>query len=96
MRRIHLGIDSWDRYRWITLASIGLLAIADGGAAFGRPPIDLHRRRIGPTSWIRSSVGPGRPLHRLGEWGLAWKYHPLGIVTVLAVAVLVLRATFGL
>lgn len=93
---IRLVIDSRDRYRWLTLASIGLLAIAGGMAALGLPPIDLH----GPTHWfgiIDPLCGGTRAARytTLGEWGLAWKYNPLGIVTVIAVAVLVLRATAG-
>lgn len=93
---IRLAVDSQDRYRWITLASIGLLAIAAGMAAFGLPPIDLH----GPAHWvgIMDPLCGGTRAARytaLGEWGLAWRYNPLGIVTVVAVALLVLRAILG-
>lgn len=45
-----LAIDSRDRYRWITLASIALLGIAGGMAALGLPPIDIH----GPNHWFGS------------------------------------------
>jgi uncharacterized membrane protein YhaH (DUF805 family) len=93
---VRLAIDSRDRYWWLTLASIGMLAIAGGMAALGLPPIDLH----GPNHWfgIMDPLCGGTRAARytaLGEWGLAWKYNPLGIVTVIAVALLVLRATAG-
>lgn len=93
---LQLAIDSRDRYRWITLVSVGLLAIAGGMAALGLPPIDLH----GPNHWfgIMDPLCGGTRAARytaLGEWGLAWKYNPLGIVTVLAVGLLVLRASVG-
>ena len=93
---VRLDVDSRDHYRWITLISIGLLAIAGGMAALGLPPIDLH----GPTHWfgIMDPFCGGTRAARytaLGEWGLAWKYNPLGIVTVVAVGLLVLRAGVG-
>lgn len=92
-----LTVDSRDRYWWATAASVGLLAIAAAMATFGLPPIDLH----GPNHWfgIMDPLCGGTRAARytaLGEWGLAWKYNPLGIVTVLLVAVLVLRAAVGL
>ena len=90
------SIDPRDRYRWITLASVGLFAIAGGMAALGLPPIDLHP----PTHWfgIMDPLCGGTRAARytaLGEWRLAWEYNPLGIVTVVAVGLLVLRATVG-
>ena len=93
---VRLAIDARDRYRWITLASIGLLAIAGGIAALGLPPVDLH----GPNHWfgIMDPLCGGTRAARytaLGEWGLAWKYNPLGILTVVAVGLLVLRAGVG-
>ena len=93
---VRLAIEARDRYRWITLASIGLLAIAGGMAALGLPPVDLH----GPNHWfgIMDPLCGGTRAARYtatGEWGLAWKYNPLGILTVVAVALLVLRASIG-
>lgn len=93
---VRLAIDSRDRYRWITLASIGLLAIAGGMAALGLPPIDLHA----PNHWfgiIDPLCGGTRAARytAMGELGLAWKYNPVGIATVVAVALLVLRAGVG-
>lgn len=93
---VRLAVDSRDRYRWLTLTSIGLLAIAGGMALLGLPPIDLH----GPNHWfgIMDPLCGGTRAARytaLGEWGPAWKYHPLGIVTVLAVGLLVVRAAVG-
>lgn len=94
--RIWLAVDSQDRYRWITLASIGLLSIAVAMAALGLPPIDFQ----GPAHWvgIMDPLCGGTRAARytaLGQWGLAWKYNPLGIVTVVAVALMVLRAVLG-
>lgn len=96
-RPVRLFTDSRDRYRWLTLASFGLLAIAGGMAVLGLPPVDLH----GPLHWlgIMDPLCGGTRAARytaLGEWGLAWKYNPLGILTVLAVAVIVLRAIVGM
>lgn len=93
---VQLAVDSRDRYRWITLASIGLLTIAGGMAALGLPPIDLH----GPNHWFgimdpRCGGTRAARYTALGEWGLAWKYNPLGIVTVVSVGLLVLRAIVG-
>lgn len=93
---VRIAVDSRDRYRWITLASLGLLATAGGMAVLGLPPIDLH----GPNHWfgIMDPLCGGTRAARytaLGQWGLAWKYNPLGIVTVVAVGLLVLRAGFG-
>ena len=93
---VRVAVDSRDRYRWITLASIGLLAIAAGMAALGLPPVDLH----GPNHWvgIMDPLCGGTRAARytaLGELGLAWKYNPLGILTVVAVGLLVLRASVG-
>lgn len=93
---LRLAVEPRDRYRWLTLVSIGLLGIAVGMAAFGLPPVDLH----GPGHWfgIMDPLCGGTRAARytaLGEWGLAWKYNPLGIVTVIGVALLVLRAVVG-
>ncbi|KRB73137.1 hypothetical protein ASE01_20415 [Nocardioides sp. Root190] len=93
---VGLTVDSQDRYRWITLASIGLLAVAAGMAALGLPQFDLH----GPLHWfgIMDPLCGGTRAARytaLGEWDLAWKYNPLGIVTVIAVGLLALRAGVG-
>lgn len=93
---IRLAVERRDRYPWITLASIGLLAIAAGMAVLGLPPIDLH----GPNHWfgIMDPLCGGTRAARYttrGEWALAWTYNPLGIVTVVAVALIVVRAMAG-
>lgn len=96
VRPIGLVIESRDRYRWGALGSLALLAIAGGMAAFGLPPMDLH----GPLHWfgIMDPLCGGTRAARytaLGQWGLAWKYNPLDLVTVLAVTVMVARALVG-
>ncbi len=86
-----------DPYRWLTLASVALLAVAAGTAAFGLPPVDLHP----PTHWfgVMDPFCGGTRAARyaaLGEWGRAWTYNPLGVFTVVGVAGLTLRAAVGL
>ena len=62
----------------------------------GLPPIDLH----GPLHWvgIMDPLCGGTRAARytaIGQWGQAWHYNPLGIVTVLAVGLLLLRGAVG-
>lgn len=95
-RIVSVSIRASDRYRWVTLASCALVAIAAGIAFLGLPPIDLH----GPNHWfgIMDPLCGGTRAARftaLGQWGLAWQYNPLGIITVLGVALILLRACIG-
>lgn len=95
-RPVRFVIESRDRYWWATFASVGLLAIAGGMAVLGLPPIDLH----GPNHWfgIMDPLCGGTRSARYtaqGHLALAWKYNPLGILTVVTVAALVLRALAG-
>ena len=92
-----LTVESTDRYLPVTLASAGLLAVAVAMAAVGLPNVDLH----GPLHWIGIMdpfCGGTRAARytALGQWGLAWKYNPLGIATVVAVALVSVRAVVGL
>lgn len=92
-----LTLAEHDRYRRVTLASVALLGIAGLMAIAGLPPMDLH----GPTHWfgIMDPFCGGTRAARytaLGQWGLAWKYNPLGILTVVSVALVALRAAAGL
>lgn len=94
---VNLTIADRDQYRWLTLASGLLLAIAAGMALLGLPPVDLHS----PLHWygIMDPLCGGTRAARytaLGQWGLAWKYNPLGIVTVVGVALVVVRAAVGM
>lgn len=91
-----LIVEPRDRYRLLTFASIGLLTTACSMATVGLPPIDLH----GPNHWIgiMDPLCGGTRAARytaLGEWELAWTYNPLGLVTAVAVGLLVLRAGVG-
>lgn len=93
---VRLTVETRDRYRWVSLAATGLLGVAGAVALFGLPPIDLH----GPLHWygIMDPLCGGTRAARytaLGQWGEAWRYNPLGIVTVLLVALLLVRDAVG-
>lgn len=92
-----LTLARHDRYRRVTLASVALLAIAGSMAVAGLPPVDLH----GPTHWfgVMDPFCGGTRAARytaLGEWDQAWRYNPLGILTVVSVGLIALRAAAGL
>lgn len=94
---VRLTIEPRDPYPWVTLAAAGLGSIAVAMAVFGLPPVDLH----GPLHWfgIMDPLCGGTRAARytaLGQWDEAWRYNPLGIITVLAVGALLLRGAFGL
>lgn len=94
---VRLTVETRDRYRWVSLAAAGLMSVAGAMAAFGLPPIDLH----GPLHWygIMDPLSGGTRAGRytaMGQWGEAWRYNPRGIVTVLVVALLLVRGVVGL
>lgn len=65
-------------------------------AVFGLPPIDLH----GPLHWlgVMDPLCGGSRAARYtarGDWSMAWRYNPLGIVVVVGSAVLIVRAVVG-
>ncbi len=94
---LRLTVEPRDRYRWASLAAAGLVGVAGAMAAFGLPPIDLH----GPLHWygVMDPLCGGTRAARytaLGQWGEAWRYNPLGIVTVVLVGLLLARGIVGL
>ncbi len=93
---VRVTVERSDRYRSVSLAAAGLGAVAGAMAVFGLPPIDLH----GPLHWygIMDPLCGGTRAARytaLGQWGEAWRYNPLGIVTVLLVGLLLVRGVVG-
>lgn len=93
---VRMIVERRDRYRWITLGATGLVAAAGAMAVFGLPPIDLH----GPLHWygIMDPLCGGTRAARLtvlGRWDEAWRYNPLGILSVLVVSLLLLRGVIG-
>jgi hypothetical protein len=94
--RASFSVEREDRHRWLTWLSLTLLAIAAGMAVFGLPPVDLHGplHRFGIMDPFCGGTRAAR-YTALGQWDMAWKYNPLGIVAVVAVLVLSVRATIG-
>lgn len=90
---------SWqpnDRHRWLTGLSIAALAAATAMAIFGLPPLDLHGplHYLGVMDPLCGGTRAARYTMR-GDLTLAWQYNPLGILSVIAAALLVLRALVG-
>jgi hypothetical protein len=94
--RATVALEREVRHQWLTWLSLALLAIAVGMAVFGLPPVDLHGplHRFGIMDPFCGGTRAAR-YTALGQWGLAWKYNPLGIATVVAVVLLSVRATIG-
>lgn len=94
---IRLTVEPRDRHRWITLAAVALVAVAAAMAFFGLPPIDLHGplHRFGFMDPLCGGTRAAR-YTAMGQWGQAWRYNPLGILTVLMVGLLLLRGAFGI
>lgn len=91
---------SWqrrDRHRLITAIAFVGVGIAVAMAAFGLPPVDLHGpfHRFGIMDPLCGGTRAARYTTQ-GEWALAWKYNPLGILTVLGAAAVTARSLVGL
>ena len=90
---------SWqrrDQHRLITyLAIVGEL-IAAAMAVFGLPPVNLHGpfHRFGIMDPLCGGTRAARYTAQ-GEWALAWKYNPLGILTVLGATAVTVRTVIG-
>jgi hypothetical protein len=90
---------SWqgtDQHRWLTLLSTATLAAAAATALFGLPPLDVHGplHYVGVMDPLCGGTRAARHTMR-GEVALAWRYNPLGILAVVAAAVLVVRSAVG-
>ena len=91
---------SWqrgDRHRLISVFAFVGLGIAAAMAVFGLPPVDLHGpfHRFGIMDPLCGGTRAAR-YTTLGEWALAWKYNPLGILAVLGAAAVTGRSLLGL
>lgn len=66
-------------------------------ALFGLPPVDLHGplHHLGIMDPLCGGTRAARYAAH-GQWALAWRYNPLGIVVVLTAAATLLRALAGL
>ena len=96
-RWVKLGWVGHDEHWWLTIGATTGLMIALGMALFGLPPVDLHGplHRIGIMDPLCGGTRAAR-YTALGQFGLAWKYNPLGIAVVFAAVLAVTRTVVGL
>jgi len=89
-------IDTADGHRGATLIALGSVVVAAGLAVIGLPSIDLHGplHRMGIMDPFCGGTRSAR-LTILGQWGMAWTYNPLGLVTVIGATALVVRSAVG-
>lgn len=89
-------VEPRDQHHWITLVAVALVAVAGAMALFGLPPVDLHGplHRFGIMDPLCGGTRAAR-YTAMGQWGQAWRYNPLGILTVLVVGLLLLRGVVG-
>ena len=85
-----------DAHRVATGLGAATLAAAAGMAVFGLPPVDLHGllHHVGIMDPLCGGTRAAAYTAR-GDWALAWRYNPLGILAVLAAAFAVLCAGIG-
>lgn len=86
-----------DDYWPATILALAGLVIAAAMALFGLPGVDLHP--ITHQWGIMDPLCGGTRAARytmMGELGQAWRYNPLGIVSVLGASVVLVRAGYGL
>lgn len=91
---------SWqrnDRHRLVTTVALLGMAAAVAMAVFGLPPVDLHGplHRFGIMDPLCGGTRAARYTTQ-SQFGLAWKYNPLGMITVVMAAVVTARAVLGL
>ena len=94
---VHLTWKQRDQHRLITAVALVGAVVAVAMAVVGLPPIDLHGpfHRFGIMDPLCGGTRAAR-FTTQGEWALAWKYNPLGIVTVLGAFAVTGRAAVGL
>jgi uncharacterized protein DUF2752 len=89
--------QAYDTHRPVTVVAFLGVAAAASMAIAGLPPVDLH----GPLHYIgiMDPLCGGTRAARFtmrGEFALAWKYNPLGILAVVAAVAATGRAVVGL
>ena len=94
--QLAVRIDTADGHRVATLIALGSVVVAAGLAVIGLPSIDLHGplHRMGIMDPFCGGTRSAR-LTILGQWGMAWTYNPLGLVTVIGATALVVRSAVG-
>lgn len=88
--------DAHDRHLWAThLALFGLL-VAGLLALFGIPPVDLHPpfHRLGVMDPLCGGTRAPRYTAQ-GHFLEAWKFNPLGLLTVIGATSMLMRAIAG-
>ena len=85
-----------DQHRLITFLAMLGVGTAAGMAVFGLPPVDLHGpfHRFGVMDPLCGGTRAARYTAQ-GEWALAWRYNPLGIVTVAGAVAVTGRTVVG-
>lgn len=81
----------------ITIFAVLGVGIAVAMSVFGLPPVDLHGP-LHPFGIMDPLCGGTRAARHTpqGEWVLAWKYNPLGILAVLGAGVATARTVVGM
>ena len=89
-------VDTADGHRLATVTALGVVVVAVVLAVTGLPSIDLHGplHRMGIMDPFCGGTRSAR-LTVLGQWGQAWTYNPLGLLTVMGAAALVVRSVVG-
>lgn len=95
----------WIRWSWqrgehhpaLTGMALAALAAASTMAVFGLPPVDLHGplHHIGIMDPLCGGTRAAFYTAR-GDFALAWRYNPLGVLVVAGALVLVVRTAVGL
>lgn len=94
--QLAVRVDTEDGHRLATVVALGVVVVAAVLAVTGLPSIDLHGplHRMGIMDPLCGGTRAAR-LTILGQWGLAWTYNPMGLLTVLGAAALVVRSVVG-
>ena len=89
-------VDTADGHRLATVTALGVVVVAVVLAVTGLPSIDLYGplHRMGIMDPFCGGTRSAR-LTILGQWGMAWTYNPLGLVTVIGATALVVRSAVG-
>lgn len=96
-RAVRITVQRRETRPWVTVLGLVAVAAATTMAVFGLPPVDLHGplHHLGIMDPLCGGTRAAMLTAR-GELALAWYYNPLGVLTVLAAAAVVLRAVVGL